>query len=105
MRSWHRLQKISPVIVMAYAVVMSMFAIDWAMSASLIAANSAERETNLLNDSVVDLQGGSYRHQSESVTGAIAHLRFFSSKTVHRFLGLFYSVIITFYFLVHISLL
>ena len=31
-RSWHRLQKISPVIVMAYAVVMSMFAIDWAMS-------------------------------------------------------------------------
>ena len=31
-RSWHRLQTISPVIVLAYAVVMSMFAYDWAMS-------------------------------------------------------------------------
>ncbi|HCR05022.1 MAG TPA: hypothetical protein DIU18_07525 [Gemmatimonadetes bacterium] len=31
-RSWHRLQVISPVLVLVYAVVMSMFAIDWAMS-------------------------------------------------------------------------
>ena len=31
-RSWHRLQVLSPVFVMVYAVVMSMFAIDWAMS-------------------------------------------------------------------------
>jgi hypothetical protein len=31
-RSWHRLQAISPVLVLVYAVVMSMFAIDWAMS-------------------------------------------------------------------------
>ena len=31
-RSWHRLQAISPALVLVYAVVMSMFAIDWAMS-------------------------------------------------------------------------
>ena len=31
-RNWHRLQVISPVLVLVYAVVMSMFAIDWAMS-------------------------------------------------------------------------
>ena len=31
-RSWHRLQVISPALILVYAVVMSMFAIDWAMS-------------------------------------------------------------------------
>ena len=31
-RSWRRMQTISPLIVFVYAVVMSMFAIDWAMS-------------------------------------------------------------------------
>ena len=31
-RSWHRLQTIGPVFVLVYAVVMSMFVIDWAMS-------------------------------------------------------------------------
>ena len=31
-RSWHRLQTIAPVFVFSYAIVMSMFAIDWAMS-------------------------------------------------------------------------
>jgi hypothetical protein len=31
-RSWRRLQAISPALVLVYAVVMSMFAIDWAMS-------------------------------------------------------------------------
>ncbi len=31
-RSWHRLKVLAPMLVLAYAVVMSVFAIDWAMS-------------------------------------------------------------------------